>query len=113
MTTLVEFLLARIAEDEADVRNRKTYAVGHSERCIFEGGYEGSGSCDCGAVARVLADCEAKRRIVERFAWAAENPDLYRNDMELMDQWQAAWDTLADAAAIHADHPDYDESWRP
>jgi len=62
--------------------------------------------------ARVLAECEAKRRIVERCKWAVEHPD-YADDMELAANWNDAYDTLCDLATIYADHPDYDESWRP
>jgi hypothetical protein len=61
---LSAFLLARVAERQSDVERRGAYAVGHTKRCIFEGGYEGTGSCDCGAVARVLAQCAAIREVV-------------------------------------------------
>jgi len=46
--------------------------------------------------ARVLAECEAKRLLVE---WLAMEP---REDQ-----------ALAFLALPYADHPDYDEAWRP
>jgi hypothetical protein len=107
--TLAEFLLARITEDEAVARSVEPDDRHGYERVDDHAGYVIL-SVD---PTRVLAECEAKRRIVERFKWAAENPDLYRNDMELMDQWGDAMDTLTDAAAAHADHPDYRDEWKP
>jgi Family of unknown function (DUF6221) len=54
--------------------------------------------------ARVLADIAAKRRIVETCAdmmWKHEGgPDVVADAV------------LRDLAAIYAEHPDYDESWR-
>lgn len=47
--------------------------------------------------ARVLAECEAKRRIVE---WASDGEGEFH------------WSTvLAPLAAVYADHPDYREEW--
>ena len=53
--------------------------------------------------ARVLAECEAKRRIVELFPDAAQDGDGW-ND--------AGYSVLRDLAAVYADHPDYREEWR-
>jgi len=106
--TLTEFLLARITEDEAE--------VGHVEKGSWadEGaGPNGVGWADVGAnndvlmarPSRVLAECEAKRRIVA----GAVRPE---------DPWQpgtviATDSTLRLLALPFADHPDYDETWRP
>lgn len=99
--TLTDFLLQRIAEDErharklAETDRRPVLAlaitVNHPQR--------------------VLAECEAKRRIVETLAipyiaerrrlmggrpsWGDENPELLRL-----------------LAMPHADHPDFREEWR-
>ena len=70
MTTLTEFLLARIAEDEA----------------------------------RVLAECEARRRIVE-IAKSSESGEV---------GWYLTFDLALKAITLpYADHPDYDPTWRP
>lgn len=58
--------------------------------------------------ARVLAECEAKRRIIERqqlFAGAVDAADL-----SVLDELAGV---LRLFALPYADHPDYDETWRP
>lgn len=112
--TLTEFLLARIAEDEADAQDdiRNRYGVKSAPHLLHcELNTYDSGPCDCGYPSRVLIDCEAKRQIVkdaekaERYAlryptrWSAKAGVLYLVTQRL--------------AAIYSDHPDYDESWRP
>ena len=77
--TLTEFLLARIAEDEAAARRVAVV-----------------GSCEPGyRPARVLAECEAKRRIVK----TAEGG---------LTSSSAAVQFLA---AVYSDHPDYRAEW--
>lgn len=86
--TLTEFLLARIAEDEADARGDTLGAV------IPQ---------DCWGPDRVLAECEAKRRIVD----ACQNVEQVHAAEFLADRM------LAFLALPYADHPDYREEWRP
>lgn len=111
--TLTDFLLARLAEDEAVARG------GISGQADPENGwgYGGFGSPKAltphvGMIheaaqaqhiirwhpARVLAEVAAKRRIVERYAPVAES----RLGFD---------DTLCDLASVYADHDDYDEEW--
>jgi hypothetical protein len=52
--------------------------------------------------ARVLAECEAKRRIVE----------AYRGDVSGTPSVDAFWYAMVCAAAPYADHPDYDPAWQ-
>ena len=47
---------------------------------------------------RVLAECAAKRSIVERAELAGTKFAMF---------------TLFDLAAVYADHPDYQDEWRP
>ncbi len=84
---ITEFLLARIAEDEADVK---------------AGVYTGD------VHTRLAAECEAKRQIVELCGSAAE-----RTRGEASVAGYLADNVLARLALPYADHPDYDESWRP
>lgn len=110
--TLTEFLLARIAEDEAAAREVMADNFGDgpigtgddpwpSERAFAER-Y---------TVARVLAECEAKRRIVE------EHSGITATDID----WSACsvcrdtspCVTLRALALPYADHPDYREGWKP
>lgn len=94
--TLDEFLLARIAEDEEWAKYEAEY-----------GRFDGT---------RVLVECDAKRRIIEA-AWA----DLLQIEGEWghsknRDQLSAANDypeVVQLLALPYADHPDYDEAWRP
>lgn len=52
--------------------------------------------------ARALRGVEAKRRIVERYAWLREHGDT----------GDAAW-VLPLLAAAYSDHPDYRPEWAP
>ena len=130
MTTLPEFLTDRIADDEA-AAHKPPPGVGeaatwsHLGRPLLDGSLAILGEHHAVAQARpdwawhiarwdparVLAECEAKRRIVEVHlsgeAWCDHcsggehrgNPD--------------ACPTLRLLALPYADHPDYDETWRP
>lgn len=99
--TLADFLLACIAEDEAKAREIHPDAV--RDPWIHPG---------CAAVhyeqARVLAECEAKRRIVQMHAKPhyCSGPHIDTNGLN---------DPCATVMALalpYADHPDYDEAWR-
>jgi hypothetical protein len=99
--TLVEFLLARIDEDY----ERATSGWGRVEPGRWMRLDEGQSIL---TPAAVLADCEAKRRIVN--AWRSGFPDE--------DRYSTGWHdfhvhALCLLALPYADHPDYDEAWRP
>ena len=79
--TLTEFLLARIAEDEDEAEDNEPYWGGWSSA------HE----------ARVLAECEAKRRIVEELSHDGLGPR----------EWM-----LRVLAAVYSDHPDYRQEWK-
>jgi len=115
--TITEFLLARIAEDEAEAR--KAYeaippAFGAYGLLILAATDYLTVDPD-----RVLAECEAKRRIVER---AADDGALYDHvfdEVKPLDAEDftsgAVWAldfALRDLASVYADHPDYREEWR-
>ena len=100
---LSEFLLARIAEDEA-------WATSAWREQSHAGG------CDvCGAsFPRLLAECEAKRRIVEHHRSNDDDWPLCVICTEVGPDAQG-WPclTLHLLALPYADHEDYDEAWRP
>jgi len=126
--TLTEFLLARIADDEAVARQSNPHhnddiddwdaqtdaearwdRQPHGQRCAWRLGEGMADKCKCNYPARVLAECEAKRRIVNRWAdsfgqWNATQADAARAQKD---------STLRLLALPYADHPDYDEKWRP
>jgi hypothetical protein len=111
--TLSEFLLARIAEDEAiAIATRDYYDAMEWE--AGEGSIAGpvDGPSGYGVViidpARVLAECEAKRRIVEDCVAIIEG-DPYEIDSDGPTHARAM---LAALALPYADHPDFQEAWR-
>jgi len=83
--TLTEFLTARVTEDEA---------AAHAARQD---------------PARVLAECAAKRQILNRYldACAAD-----QSSGTFATVWGERREALATLAAVYADRADYDESWR-
>lgn len=125
--TLTEFLLARIAEDGADAR-----AVVDADYASYSASWSQpwSGEVDTGdgliaAVgdrnvaahiarwdpARVLAECEAKRRIV-----AECDSTFHMNTPPASTNSEAVW--VAEAvlqllARPYASHPDFNPAWRP
>lgn len=124
--TLTEFLLARIAEDEAPTWTLVPYQC--KPGCCAPVGWVGSKCRFCdpapvygGTVAAItqlaqehaedvhewsrrLAECEAKRRIVERCGPIADDPTLPSTHL--------ARHVLQDLAVVYTGHPDYDEAWR-
>lgn len=122
--TLSEFLLARIAEDEAAAR-----AAGGAHWLVREVPYQGVWFVGTDAdylppdasesyetehaerhdPARVLAEVDAKRRIVENLHALAAKTDDGEN-------WTPADSALIDTLRIlslpYAEHPDYREEWR-
>jgi len=136
--TLTDFLLARIAEDEAvasgawpesweasdnSVRTTETglmsgyeglhMSVAHLAMTVGEFHAEARNATHIARhdPARVLAECEAKRRIVERCAAVVKHSE-WMNDMEMSELWNFADSTLEDLALPYAGHVDYREEWR-
>jgi hypothetical protein len=128
VSDLSDFLLARIAETEEAARHVPDgrHAVHLTDRM----GAFNPACPDCvvghpAQTARVLAECEAKRRIIdEAFGNAAvidgewgcvHEPEAIRRG-DVPDDCAgppAARDFLVLLALPYADHPDYDEGWRP
>lgn len=108
MSELADFLLARIAEDEAVARQAVDYWSGDA---ASQPEYDHITLHD---PARVLAECEAKRRIVERYLDVKAYVDRGNYDV---DEYAAELSGLETAleflTAPHADHPDYREEWKP
>jgi hypothetical protein len=100
--TLTEFLLARIAEDEA-VASR---GGRHNAPGVFANDNYG---CLLVDPARVLAECEAKRRVVKlHSAESGQHPDFCGHDLR-----ELPCPTLRLLALVYADHPDYLPEWKP
>lgn len=111
-TTLTDFLLARIAEDEAVA----TYGGGAHGGIVWNafGGIDQPETVWVRSrwdTARVLAECEAKRRIVVGLA-SLGGETSYGG--EAMESWKhIAKMVVANLALPYADHPDYRDEWRP
>lgn len=133
MSDIVEFLLARVAEDEAHAREAMGATDG--EWSSWNRSWD-AGARDLAAggeriaalpttidehvcrhdPARVLAECEAKRRIVELYRAAEAHTDMDTflpegADWILGRRW-GAWCAARALAQPYADHPDFDPAWR-
>jgi hypothetical protein len=98
--TLGDFLLARIAEDEAE-----------ADAMMRQ--YRQGGDVSSRRWRRVLAECAAKRAIVARaarFVGSEPPPRPWGDDPDAADS--LAWPILLELAAVYAEHPDYDQAWR-
>jgi hypothetical protein len=98
--TLTDFLLARIAEDEAVA---VAYRDGDSWGNPYAGESDGT-DLDYEQrfnVARVQVECAAKRRIVER----CSDPGQWADPLG------TGPDVLRLLANVYADHPDYRQEW--
>lgn len=135
--TLTEFLLARIAEDEGrlDLPDAEVVLNSSGEVSHRGDGWVSRGDCPvCGAYqydgteevteeawwehaetihqrSRLLAECEAKRRIVKEHGpneWGLCGVHVFDDD-----EHRAPCQTLRLLALPYVDHPDYDDAWRP
>lgn len=107
--TLTEFLLARIAEDEAAAKR----AGSHNGGATFANDNYG---CLLVQPGRVLAECEAKRRIAElhQQEWGSEEGDDFMGSGRCITDGEFhPCPTLREMGRPYADHPDYREEWRP
>ncbi|TYK45150.1 DUF6221 family protein [Actinomadura decatromicini] len=103
---LVEFLRQRLREDEAAAKswlpfgNPDTAARAHPARHN---------------PGRVLREVEAKRRLIERYERAATIPASISGFVRGQDDGyrQGCLDAIHDAAAVYAEHPDYQAEWKP
>lgn len=115
--TLSEFLLERITEDETGARGELEVKPGS--------GLVGQMWFDL--MGRMLAECKAKRQLIEMHepvAFFGNNPRTnpkparyYCGECQEEDGVILALDepcrTLQILAAVYAHHPDYREEWRP
>lgn len=109
--TITEFLTARLDEDEAVARE----ALLHYQHVL---GIRHTFTANQGTSVAMtplvaLAEVDAKRRIVEEYTkehWVMEQG----HRTEWTEGGQAARETVLRLLALpYADHPDYDERWKP
>lgn len=134
MSGLIEFLRARLDEDE-DTAKRAAFGWGSAWRAdcddedcdwvVHADGKTDMLATEDGDVARhvaghdparVLADIAARRAVVDI---AAEAFAARQDRMTGSEIWENAGErgvmtaTLRHLATVYAEHPDYDEAWRP
>lgn len=134
MSGLAEFLLARCAEEEAIAREAAEDEGGrwlvdgpfslvasfgeHGDRM---GAWSGLTQLRRSTIAphiarwdpsRVLAECEARRRIVESCDTILRDEDGYFATLDVPEGAAIATNHLRILAAVYSDHPAYDPSWR-
>ena len=101
--TLTEFLLARIAEDEA-IWGGVPKRTPTTDLALAAGNWPDGESAILLTTNRHAAECEAKRWMVGKFG-------------PIFDERQIAWDmaefALMALALPYADHPDYQPEWKP
>jgi len=105
MSDLTEFLLARIAEDEAvaqDALDGRPWADESWQPEVYDDGVRNVAVAY--SPARVLAECEAKWAIVDEARRWIERPSGPETSMPER--------ALAFLALPYAEHPDYREEWR-
>lgn len=112
---LVTWLRAQLDEDDADAR-RRDFHTGMCSRFLDPGG-----DCSCDYSDHVLAEVEAKRRIldrVEKAAASAAMPVGYdavaRLEKSLAKVTAPELDRVVRLLALpYADRPGYRDEWRP
>lgn len=103
---LDEFLLARIAEDEAAARDEGAGAMmGAMWKQFPEDAYHELQRGVLANAARVLAECDAKRRIV------ALHPEMLESCQGCAHEAHPCR-TLRALAQPYVDHPGFDPAWR-
>jgi hypothetical protein len=114
--TITEFLEARIAEDEEtarDANEQRLWSWSQHDRMIIND----SGHMQRFTPTRVLAECQAKRAILDEWARldvdARElaDPEAMTDETHTGLVW-AYLDIFKHLAAVYADHPDYRDEWR-
>jgi hypothetical protein len=112
MSGLVEFLRARLAEDEAQQQDSSTRW--HRKDCeavpdVLYPDRE-TGECDCGVPARILAETEAKQKLLAEYAAADARANWPDFDGGVASGLEMA---LQHLTAPFSGHPDYREEWKP
>ena len=97
--TVTDFLLARIAEDEAAAKLTLAPKILPGEASSVVRGLDGGIAGIYVDPARVLAQCAAMRQIVDRAERLGPDISEFEGILQML-------------ASIWSDHPDYREEWR-
>lgn len=128
MTTITEFLNARLNEDEQaaryafaahndaqpdwyEIRSGAVNLGDHEDELLtFDAGI--SRHIVRHDPARVLREVAAKRAVLSAHANLADNPHRHTNP-RVHAQWVTMIQVVQHMAAVYADHPDYQQEWAP
>lgn len=111
MASIIDFLEARIAEDDAAAREVETdfeFDPSNPLRSaldVYAPGYDTYPVISIDST-RVLAECAAKRTIIAECREDHEDAISSRNDVT-----EVASKVLYALAAVYKDHPDYRQEW--
>lgn len=115
---MIEFLLERIAEDEASTRpwNDRAFVAAeiemHAHGCMTFAAVERSDAeCDCDGPKRWRRECQAKRLIVGKARLLALATHAEHLPAGVLSAAAAYGEVLAVLALPYAGHADYDEAW--
>lgn len=128
--TLIEFLTARLDEDERAARfafadhndagpewtevRSGAVSVGDHEDELFTFDAGISRHIVRHDPARVLREIAAKRAVLDLHTWTASLDGCWSCSGDHgADPTPAPCETLRHMAAVHADHPDYQQEWAP
>lgn len=111
--TITEFILARIAEKEAGASAHHRVlcmrTACDADDCVWgadeQEEMERQRVCTCGYPARVLAECEAMRKVVA-ICFDEHEMDDHPNALLVRGR------VLPSLASVYAEHPDYRAEWR-
>lgn len=101
--TLTEFLLARITEDKAVAHAKPPMTLARHDAEFHHAEFDGFSAVWTSA-DRLLAECEAKRQIVEEFRDCLDAGGTEGDIVRFI---------LPRMALPYANHPDYRQEWRP
>lgn len=112
---ITDFLLARIAEDEEAAREavalRAHMALDPGPNADVGWDHTADGPAVIVGPEWMMAECEAKRRIVEDYDALNADYSVTRESQTEARRYQALV-SVAQLATAYDDHPDYDEAWR-
>jgi hypothetical protein len=113
MADVVEFLRARLDEDEAEARRGAAARFPVADFSMY---YNADDEVMVATCARVLREVEAKRRMLDE---VVDQIDGFDADLE-MSRGTGGYRTTGESdllkhllASAYSDHPDYDPSWAP
>jgi hypothetical protein len=120
VTTLIEFLTARLVVAQRDAETRNTAAFIHETGCYYYNNQYDPAHCDCAGPEHALREVAAKRRVMERHC-RYDGTTLYDycagcptgDETGYPDTELKECPELQDLAFIWHDHPDWNQEWCP